>query len=96
MWLMKTNNKESDDTRIALINNNIEFIKTYIAQIKTGIKELSGVYATRGDLIQIAKDTETRLLRLENASNFWKFLSPTFAAITGSILTFLIIQYLGT
>ena len=36
---------------------------------------------------------DKRLIRLENKSNFWMWLSPTLAAIFGSFITFLIIKY---
>lgn len=84
--------QESDDTKIAVINNNIQFIMKDIVEIKLALKDQ---YATRESLVQVAKDTEVRLIRLENASNLWKLLSPTFAAIAGSVLTFLLLSYLG-
>ena len=83
---------ESDDTKIALINSNISYIQKDIAEIKLSLKD---TYATRFDLVQIAKETESRFTRLERASNLWKFLSPTLATITGSVLTFLLIQYIA-
>lgn len=83
--------KISDDTQIAVINNNIGFIQKDIVEIK---QSLSNTYATRENLVQVAKDTELRLKRLEDASNLWKWLSPTLSAVMGSIVTFLVIQYL--
>ena len=86
-----TTKPESDDTKIALINNNIEFIKKDIVEIKLA---LQNKYATNLSLETVAKETELRLKRLESSSNLWKWLSPILAAILGSVLTFLIIQYL--
>lgn len=86
--------KESDETKIAIINNNISFIQKDISEIKVAFKELSGVFITKQALEEIAKRTEERLIRLENESNLWKWLSPSLAAILGSIMTFLTIQFL--
>ena len=86
-----TTKPESDDTKIALINNNIEFIKKDIVEIKLA---LQNKYATNLSLETVAKETELRLKRLESSSNLWKWLSPILAAVLGSVLTFLIINYL--
>lgn len=37
---------ETDDTKIALINNNIQYIQRDLADIKVSMKELSGTYVT--------------------------------------------------
>ena len=81
----------SDETKIAVINANIEFIKKDILEIKFSLNDQ---YATRESLVTVVKETELRLQRLENSSNMWKFLSPTLAAVMGSVTTFLLIQYL--
>lgn len=44
--------------------------------------------------LNVEQDHEKRLFTLEKSSNLWKWLSPTFAAIMGAILTFLITEYL--
>lgn len=80
----------SDQTQIALIQKDISNIQTNIFDIKTVLKE---GYVTKDSLFQTAKDTETRLIRLESSSNLWKWLSPSLAAIMGSVLTFFIIEY---
>lgn len=80
----------SDQTQIALIQKDISNIQTNIFDIKTVLKE---GYVTKDSLFQTAKDTETRLIRLESSSNLWKWLSPSLSAIIGSVLTFFIIEY---
>lgn len=85
------NDQDQQETAIALINNNIGYIQKDILEIKVGLKDS---YATKEGLIQVAKDTEVRLQRLENASNLWRWLSPSLGAIMGSTMTFLIINYL--
>jgi hypothetical protein len=82
---------EAENTRIAIINNNISYIQKDISEIKLSLRE---AYATKQEFAQLEKDSELRLARLENASNLWRWFSPTLAAILGSILTFLLIQYI--
>lgn len=82
---------EKENTRIAVINTNIGYIQKDILEIKLSLKD---AYATKESLIQVAKDTETRIVRLEDQSNLWRWLSPTLSAILGSVVTFLLIQYL--
>lgn len=83
---------ETENTKVAIINTNISYIQRDILEIKLSLKD---AYATKESLVQVARDTETRLIRLENSSNLWRFLSPTFAAMAGSVLTFLFLNYLG-
>lgn len=92
---------DTSNTKIAVINTNISFIQKDISEIKASVKELAGVYVTREALIEVAKQTEERfrlleeaILEIKKSGNLWKFLSPTLAAIAGSVMTFLIIQYL--
>jgi hypothetical protein len=79
------------ETSIALIRKDISYIQSDINDIKTVLKE---GYATKDSLADVARETERRLGKLENSSNLWKWLSPTLAAVMGSIMTFLIIQYI--
>lgn len=88
---METLPVTNDNSTIAVIKTNIEYIQRDINDIKLVLKD---GYATKDSLIVIAKETETRLLKLESSRNLWKWLSPTFAAVMGSILTFLLIQYI--
>lgn len=85
---------DSDATKIALINNNIAFIQKDIGEIKGGIKELAGVYATREQLIEVAKDTELRLTRLEGQSNLWRWMNPLLSSAFTALVTFLLINYI--
>lgn len=82
---------EAENTRIAVINTNIGYIQKDILEIKLSLKD---AYATKEALVQVAKDTETRLTRLESASSLWRWVSPTLAAVMGSIMTFLLVQYI--
>lgn len=93
---------ESENTKIAVINNNIGFIQRDISEIKTSIKELAGVYATQTALIEVAKQTEERfknieqtVLEIKNANSPTKtWLKHSLSGVLGAVLTFLLIQYI--
>ncbi len=80
-----------DGTGIALINNNISYIQKDILEIKLSLRD---TFATKEALIQVAKETESRLIHLEDSAGLWKWTSPILAGVFGSVLTFLLIQYL--
>lgn len=84
---------ESEGTKIAGISKDISYIQRDISEIKEAMRTS---FATKDALAQTAKDTEIRLTRLEGQSNLWRFLNPTFSAILGSVLTFLLVQYIMT
>lgn len=84
-----------DKTTVALLNLNVGNIQRDISDIKISLKELNSIFASKEQLIQIAKDTENRLVRLESSSNLLKWLLPIVSAILGSVVTILIISYLN-
>jgi len=86
--------KATEKTTIALISKDISYIQSDIVEIKTGIKSLTGVFATKEELKVVAKETEARLCELENSSNTWKWVAPIFSAVISSAITFLLISYL--
>jgi hypothetical protein len=83
-----------DDTKIAVIQTNIEYIKKDITEIKDSVKSLAGVYATQLSLDSLKMEIMERLDRLEKSSNLWKWLSPTLTAIITAIGTFLVLNYI--
>lgn len=98
-------NTQADSTKVALINNNIAYIQKDIAEIKSSIKELAGVYVTREALIEVAKQTEERFKILEVAiveirktNKFWLWFGPTLSGficlLLGGTFMFLITNYL--
>jgi hypothetical protein len=89
---MKPDN--SNETKIAIIGNNIEYVKKDIAEIKASIKDLSGVYLTKQEYDDSRRQLLDRLSQLEQSSNLWKWLSPTLSAIITAVLTLLTISYL--
>ena len=82
--------KQSEETLTALMGKDISYIRVDIMEIKESIRLLGGVYATKAELKEIADKAHA----LEKSSNIWKFLSPTLAAISSSVVTFLAIQFL--
>jgi hypothetical protein len=88
--MTKTN---SDKTQIAVINTNIGFIQADISEIKDTLKGLGGVFASKVELVQIAKEAEMRLQVLEKANNYRKYIVPIFSSIISAFITFLVISY---
>ena len=85
---------ETTGTKIVSIGKDIEYIKRDVSEIKDSVKDLSSIYATKIAVEAGNKEIEERLRRIEGSNALWRWLSPTLAAIVGSVLTFLIIQYL--
>ncbi len=87
--------EKNSDTDIALIKNDINYIKSDIGEIKISLRGLPTLFASKEELKDIAKETERRLCFLENSVQGTKrFIMPILAAISSSIVTFLIIEYL--
>lgn len=87
-------NKESEITKIALIGNNIEYIKKDVVEIKQSIKELGTIYPTKVEFDDFKELVDKRLKHLEDQDRLWKWLAPSLSAIFASIVTFLVIEYL--
>ena len=89
-------NVESASTiaTIATLTTTLAFMQGQLAEINTDIRTLSITFASKEELMQTAKDTESRLNRLEAASNLWRWLSPSLAATLGAVLAVLIVSYL--
>lgn len=84
----------NDNTKIALISKDIGYIQTDICEIKEGIKGLGGIFASKVELAQVAKQTEIRIAILEKASGAMKYAVPLFTSALSSGVTFLLIAYL--
>lgn len=85
---------QTTETSVSLIAKDIAYIQKDMSDIKTSIKELSGVYPTKISMDEGFKAVSERLDRLEKSSGLWKWLSPSLSAILASVMTFLIINYL--
>ena len=75
--------------RMAILEQKVTDLALTVNEIKGDVKEI------KAGMTSII-DFDKRLKRLEYSSNMWKWLSPSLAAVFGSILTFLIIEFLKT
>ena len=77
--------------RLAGMEQKVIDLALKVDEIYRDVKEIKECV---GNSQALHSDIEKRLNRLEKQSNLWRFLSPTMAAIFGSTMTFLIIEYL--
>ncbi len=88
-------NKSNPQTDIALIKQDIGYIKTSLGEVNINLKGLPLLFASKEELKDVAKETEIRLGVLESAiQGPKKYIGPIFAAICSSVVTFLVIAYL--
>lgn len=96
---------QKDETSIALMAKDIQYMRGDIGEIKASVKALDGIYATktyiddalRALAVQINL-LQKELIEVRRSNNLWKWLAPTLTglvvAVLTSIMTFLIISYL--
>lgn len=87
--------KQSDTTKIALISLNIANMQGDIVEIKDGIKGLPAIFASKEQLVVIAKETEARLTSLEHTvdnltTGVGRFVVPLISFLLGGTILFLI------
>lgn len=80
--MIKPNNE-----RLGVLEQKVSDLVLTVNEIKGDVKEI------KAGMTSII-DFDKRLKRLEYSANFWKWVSPTLAAIAGSALTFLLIEFL--
>jgi len=93
--------KTSEKDCIAVINNNISYIKGDINEIKNSLESLVITFASKIELSNVARETETRLSFIEKQitenkeklSGASRVVVPAITGIVCSVLTFLIIEY---
>ena len=78
---------KKDGEKLAMLEQKVTDLASTVNEIKGDVKEI------KAGMVSII-DFDKRLKRLEYSSNMWKWASPSMAAVFGSVLTFLIIQYL--
>lgn len=78
------------DTQIAVMANDISYIKKSQDRIEQSVKDLSNVYSTKQDLQEVADKVKV----LEKQNNIMKIVSPTIASILTAAIVFLLLQYL--
>ena len=86
VFMAKTNGE-----RMATMEQKVVDLALKVDEIYHDVKEIKECV---GNSQALRGDIEKRLARIEKQSNLWRFLSPTIAAILGSVMTFLIIEYL--
>ena len=85
--------EKATNVEIATITTTLGFMQAQLAEIKADVKNLNNTFASKEELATIARDNQERILRLEKASNLWKWISPTMSAILAAILAFFITAY---
>lgn len=83
----------ADPTSIAVINTNVGYIQRDLSEIKTSIKELAGVYATKVFVDDAVRSHDLRLKTLEASSQLWRWLSPTLSAFASAVMAFFVLSY---
>lgn len=80
-----TTKTETDETKIALINNNIQYIQRDISTINTSIKELTGVYVTRQEFSDFTKGDFATIKRVVYGA-----VGVILLGFVGALVTFFI------
>lgn len=92
----------SDETKIAILEDSMQEIKSSVAEISVEVKTLSSkiealIITKIQETIQLQADMKVlteNYRRLEKQSGLWKWLSPTFSAIVSGLIMFLLLHYL--
>ena len=82
-----------ENERLAVVEEKIPELKKDISEVKGDVRQIKD-FITASNLTSEVANLKYQIMAMQKSNNFWKFLSPTLAAITGSVLTFLIIEYL--
>lgn len=80
----------SDETQIAVMANDISYIKKSQDRIEISVKELANVYSTKQDLQEVANKVKA----LERQNNLMRIVSPAVASVITAVVVFLLINYL--
>ncbi len=70
-----------------------EFKKLYVTKVESQALKVE-IEGLREDIGQLREETNTEINRIKNAQTFAKWFYPSMSAILGSVMTFLIIEYL--
>lgn len=93
------NMSKTDGEQIAALEAKMNDIQTSIVEIKSDIKSILANLAASSTqdalLNKELTNLKNEIIEIKAKQNFWKWLSPTLAAVAGSVMTFLIIQFLN-
>lgn len=92
----------SDGERVAALEAQMQDLKKTVdkgfndnnLKMDALTSEVRSLGLTLFKKLNVEQDHEKRLSSLEKSGNLWKWLSPLGAVILGSVLTFLIIEFL--
>ena len=87
--------ERTENERMAVLETTVKNMDKRITEIQADIKSIIATLAQQPTLEAEIETLKKEIQELKASTNMWKFLSPTFAAIMGSVLTFLIIQYIS-
>lgn len=89
------NPPETDTVKIAVISTTVTTIQRDLTELKGTLKDFTDTFATREQLAVIAKETEVRITKLESGRLLERWILFTLSAVLGSVLTFLVQNYLS-
>lgn len=87
--------ENTDNERMAVLETTVKGMDKRITEIQSDIKSIIKTLAQQSTLENQIEILKQEIEELKSSNNTWKVLSPTFAAILGSVLTFLIIEYIS-
>lgn len=91
--------KDADDTRIALISNDIGYIKGDISEIKSDIKGLDGRYVTQEQLKELSNQitaiAEAQQKALDKQGGLQRFVPIIISNALVGVMVFLLIFFLN-
>ncbi len=85
---------ETQGEKIARLDSKMQSVEKEVTAIRVKVDKLlerMDVYVRLDDRLQAQ---QKEIADLKKQVGIWRWLSPTLAAVAGSILTFLIIEYL--
>ena len=85
---------ETDDTKIALIAKDIQYMRGDIGEIKTKVNTLDGVFVTKESFATQLREINEKLTAIERSSMWWRWISPVLSGVFCTVITFLFIKYL--
>lgn len=71
--------RQADEAKIAVISNDVVYIKESLVEIKTTLREQSQLYALKTDLVALEKELEEAKRRITELES-WKYKAIGFAA----------------
>lgn len=90
--------KVTTGERLAVLETKLTDLDNKMSDVYAEVKAISMTLAAQGtEYIKLKAEMKVLEKRVEeqlNHSHFWRWFAPTLSAVMGSIVTFLIIEYL--